>query len=99
MIIFHELFVFDIDLRSRARSFVSRPLNLWHLFDHKSLFAKSSVRPYLADPDLRANDGVYSRYLTNFSGGEGRYTVTLLVTDNQGRAFSFQRAEGGIMGN
>ena len=49
---------------------------------------------YIADPDLRANDGVYSRYLTDFSGGEGRYTVTLLVTDNQGRAFSFQRAEG-----
>ena len=57
------------------------------------MFAKCS----LADPDLRANDGVYSRYLTNFSGGEGRYTVTLLVTDNQGRAFSFQRAEGEIM--
>ena len=48
----------------------------------------------IADPDLHANDGVYSCYLTDFSGGEGRYTVTLHVTDNQGRAFTVHRAEG-----
>ncbi|XP_040572453.1 calcium-activated chloride channel regulator 1 [Lepeophtheirus salmonis] len=43
------------------------------------------------DPDVQINDGIYSRYLTDFSGGEGRYTITVFVDDNEGRAFSFQR--------
>jgi hypothetical protein len=51
----------------------------------------------LSDPDLMANDGIYSRYMTDFSGGEGRYTVTLHVSDNQGRAFSHQMIEGGFV--
>lgn len=65
-------------------------MNAFHLLHEVT----RRLRPSFADPDLRANDGVYSRYLTDFSGGEGRYTVTLLVTDNQGRAFSVQRVEG-----
>eukprot|EP00095_Tigriopus_kingsejongensis_P007044 maker-scaffold146_size311726-snap-gene-1.20 protein:Tk07044 transcript:maker-scaffold146_size311726-snap-gene-1.20-mRNA-1 annotation:"epithelial chloride channel" len=44
------------------------------------------------DPDLKRDDGIYSRYLTDLSGGEARYSVTLVVDDNDGRAFSFQRA-------
>jgi calcium-activated chloride channel regulator 4 len=40
------------------------------------------------DPDLRAQDGIYSRYLTTFPGGEGRYTVNLRVHDSHGNAFA-----------
>jgi len=40
------------------------------------------------DPDLQSQDGIYSRYLTAFPGGEGRYTIRLIVTDNYGKAFS-----------
>ncbi|TRY76241.1 hypothetical protein TCAL_07999 [Tigriopus californicus] len=49
------------------------------------------------DPDLKRDDGIYSRYLTDLSGGEGRYSVTLVVDDNEERAFSFQRASA-LMG-
>ncbi|QQP40876.1 Epithelial chloride channel proteinlike, partial [Caligus rogercresseyi] len=42
-------------------------------------------------PDVLINDGIYSRYLTDFSAGGGRYTITIFVDDNGGRAFSFQR--------
>jgi len=44
-----------------------------------------------SDPDVTSNDGVYSRYLTDFDLGEGRYEVTVFVDDNAGRAFSFQK--------
>lgn len=36
------------------------------------------------DPDVEANDGVYSRYLTHFKYGSGRYNVELTVDDNGG---------------
>ena len=40
------------------------------------------------DPDLAAQDGIYSRYLTQFPGGEGRYTVNLRLDDNHGKAWA-----------
>ena len=40
---------------------------------------------------MTGNDGVYSRYLTDFDLGEGRYEITVFVDDNSGRAFSFQK--------
>jgi hypothetical protein len=43
------------------------------------------------DPDVTGNDGIYSRYLTDFDLGEGRYEMTVFVDDNAGRAFSFQK--------
>ena len=46
------------------------------------------------DPDLRAQDGIYSRYLTQFPGGEGRYTVNIRVTDNYGKAFAPMKTYG-----
>jgi hypothetical protein len=39
------------------------------------------------DPDLAAQDGVYSRYVTQVPS-EGRYTLLLRVTDNHGKAFA-----------
>ena len=39
------------------------------------------------DPDLAAQDGVYSRYVTQVPS-EGRYTILLRVTDNHGKAFA-----------
>ena len=49
---------------------------------------------YFSDPDLKRNDGIYSRYLTDFPGGEGRYTVKLVVDDNNSKAKSYQWAGG-----
>ena len=46
------------------------------------------------DPDLRAQDGIYSRYLTHFPGGEGRYTVNIKVDDNYGKAFAPMKTFG-----
>jgi len=40
------------------------------------------------DPDLRKQDGIYSRYLTTFPGAEGRYTINIRVNDNHGKAFA-----------
>jgi hypothetical protein len=39
------------------------------------------------DPDLTAQDGIYSRYVTQVPS-EGRYSVLLRVTDNHGKAFA-----------
>ena len=30
------------------------------------------------DPDIKGGDGIYSRYLTNFRAGEGRYDIQVL---------------------
>jgi hypothetical protein len=38
---------------------------------------------------------VYSRYLTDFSLGPGRYEVELRVDDGENTAFSYQRPEEG----
>ena len=38
-----------------------------------------------AEPDVRAQDGVYTRYLT-WLPGEGRYALTALASDHQGAA-------------
>ena len=46
------------------------------------------------DPDLRSQDGIYSRYLTQFPGGEGRYTVNIRVEDNYGKAFAPMKTFG-----
>ena len=46
------------------------------------------------DPDLRSQDGIYSRYLTQFPGGEGRYTVNIKVEDNYGKAFAPMKTFG-----
>ena len=50
----------------------------------------------ISDPDLHSNDGVYSRYLTDLSHGEGRYIATVQVDDNGGRAFSYQKEKSGL---
>jgi len=47
-----------------------------------------------ADPDVKRYDGVYSRYLTDFSLGEGRYDVEIVVDDNENNAFSYQTVKG-----
>ena len=46
------------------------------------------------DPDLSAQDGIYSRYLTDFPGGEGRYTVNIKIHDNYGKAFAPMKTYG-----
>ena len=46
------------------------------------------------DPDLQAQDGIYSRYLTDFPGGEGRYTVKIKIHDNYGKAFAPMKTYG-----
>ena len=46
------------------------------------------------DPDLRSQDGIYSRYLTDFPGGEGRYTVNIKLDDNYGKAFAPMKTYG-----
>ena len=46
------------------------------------------------DPDLKAQDGIYSRYLTEFPGGEGRYTVKIKIHDNYGKAFAPMKTYG-----
>ncbi|KAK4328832.1 hypothetical protein Pmani_000774 [Petrolisthes manimaculis] len=38
-----------------------------------------------AEPDVRAQDGVYTRYVT-WLPGEGRYSLTAIATDHQGAA-------------
>ena len=42
------------------------------------------------DPDVRGNDGVYSRYFTNLAAGEGRYDIDVLVDNFHGTAFTYQ---------
>ena len=42
------------------------------------------------DPDVKSNDGIYSRYFTNFTGGEGRYEIEILVENIDRTAFSYQ---------
>lgn len=37
------------------------------------------------EPDVRAQDGVYTRYVT-WLPGEGRYALTALANDHQGAA-------------
>ena len=46
------------------------------------------------DPDLSAQDGIYSRYITEFPGGEGRYTVNIKINDNYGKAFAPMKTYG-----
>ena len=38
------------------------------------------------DPDVRGDDGVYSRYFTDFQAGEGRYDVQVHVSNDRGTA-------------
>ena len=45
------------------------------------------------DPDLFSQDGIYSRYLTQVPS-EGRYTITLRVNDNYGKAFAPLKSYG-----
>ncbi len=61
----------------------------------KMLFFSQPFYFYFTDPDLEENDGIYSRYLTEFPGGVARYSVSLEVDDNQERAFSYQRVSDG----
>jgi hypothetical protein len=42
------------------------------------------------DPDIRSNDGIYSRYFTEFSAGEGRYDIETIVDNDRGTAFTYQ---------
>ena len=48
------------------------------------------------DPDLKPQDGIYSRYLTTFPGGEGRYTINMRVHDNHGKAFAPLKTYGDV---
>ena len=38
------------------------------------------------DPDVRGDDGIYSRYFTDFIAGEGRYDIEIHVTNEKGTA-------------
>ena len=42
------------------------------------------------DPDVRGNDGVYSRYFTDFQAGEGRYDIQIHVDNYRGTAYTYQ---------
>ena len=42
------------------------------------------------DPDVRGNDGVYSRYFTDFQAGEGRYDIQIHVDNFRGTAYTYQ---------
>ena len=42
------------------------------------------------DPDVRGNDGVYSRYFSNFHAGEGRYDIEIHVDNQRGTAYTYQ---------
>ena len=42
------------------------------------------------DPDITANDGIYSRYFIPPTGGEKDYKLTLFVSDNSGKAYSIR---------
>ena len=72
---------------------------LKRLFNDQGFFPREShqtrFHSLLPDPDLEENDGVYSRYLTDFPGGVGRYSVELEVDDNGEKAFSYQRVVDG----
>ena len=46
------------------------------------------------DPDMMANDGVYSRYLVAYPA-EGRYSFAVTVNDNAGRAVVVREARDG----
>ena len=40
------------------------------------------------DPDIKSNDGIYSKYLTNFQAGEGRYDIVIYIDNAEGKAYS-----------
>ena len=42
------------------------------------------------DPDVRGNDGVYSRYFTDFQSGEGRYDIQIHVDNYRATAYTYQ---------
>ena len=42
------------------------------------------------DPDVRGNDGVYSRYFTDFQSGEGRYDIQVHVDNYRATAYTYQ---------
>ena len=44
------------------------------------------------DPDIQSNDGIYSRYFTNFEAGEGRYDIEIFVDNIEGKAYTFQNS-------
>ena len=44
------------------------------------------------DPDMVGNDGIYSRYMTNYPAA-GRYIFTVTVSDNDGRAVVVKNTE------
>ncbi len=49
---------------------------------------------FFSDPDLTAGDGIYSRYLTTYPS-IGRYSFSVEVDDNNGKAFTVQEGRGG----
>ena len=42
------------------------------------------------DPDVKASDGVYSRYFTQFEAGDGRYDIEVYVDNEPGSAYTYQ---------
>ena len=40
------------------------------------------------DPDIKSSDGIYSKYLTNFQAGEGRYDIVIYIDNSEGKAYS-----------
>ncbi|XP_067121925.1 calcium-activated chloride channel regulator 2-like [Centruroides vittatus] len=52
----------------------------------------------IGDPDITKDDGIYSRYLVEFSTA-GAYSLTLLVDDDGGRAEYFHGSDGECCGS
>ncbi len=48
----------------------------------------------LTDPDLVANDGIYSRYLTSYPAA-GRYRFQVTADDDDQTAYTIQRGRAG----
>lgn len=48
----------------------------------------------IIDPDLTANDGIYSRYLIQYPA-VGRYSFSVEVDNNDGAAYTVQEGRGG----
>jgi len=67
-------------------------MEVFKCLDNKS---KQNTLPFPPiDPDLTANDGIYSRYLTQYPA-VGRYSFSVEVDDNDGAAYTVQEGRGG----
>ena len=61
-----------------------------HLTNEQNKFEMELFDNGNGDPDIRSNDGIYSRYFTNFQAGEGRYDIQIHVDNKKGTAYTYQ---------